>query len=113
VAGVELAIGWLVVEVLMRAWRTLPFSSSCVPGKEFVPHLFVRVVAAFVLFTSVGGRMVARCARSNGGLAVLFVLLAGAALLLLLRRRRRAPAVPLAFEDHVPSEINPLRLRPD
>jgi hypothetical protein len=110
-ASVELAIGWLYVEVLMRDWRRLPFTCSYVPGKGFVPHMFVKGIAAFVLFTNVGGRVIAACARTDGALPILLVVVAFPALWLLVGRRR-APARPLAFEDHVPSDINPLRLNP-
>jgi hypothetical protein len=112
-ASLELGVGWLLVEVLMRDWRRLPFTCSYVPGKGFVPHMFVKGVATFLLFTNVGGGVLAASMRRRDVLPVVLLLVVVSALGLLVRRRRMASRFALMFEDDVPSEINPLRLNPD
>jgi hypothetical protein len=109
-AGVELAVGWLLVEILMRGWRRIPFTCSYVPGKGFVPHMFVRGVVAFLVFTNVGARLLQLCTEVPSALPLVLALICVPAVFLFVRRRRQRFPLGLAFEDELPSEINPLRL---
>ena len=48
---VEMSIGWLLVEWTMADWQRIPFTCSYLPGKGFVPHMFVKGFASFVFFS--------------------------------------------------------------
>lgn len=101
-------IGLVFVHAVLLDWRRVPFTCSYLPGKRLVAHTVVLGFAAFVLFTSVGVRLV-HAAIVNGRQALAI----GAALSLsawLLRRRRFAvwKETPLMFEDEFPDQ--PLQL---
>ena len=110
VGAVALVIGWLLVEVRMRDWPRIPFTSSYVPGKGFVPQMFVKAVGTFLMFTTFATAATQVAVQSPIAGTVLVAIAAATATLLVVRRRRVAATLPLAFEDELPTEISPLRL---
>ena len=110
VLGSTILWGWLFVEIVMRDWGRIPFTCSYIPGKGFLPQTVLKGLFSFVLFTTVGSAL-ARFVTTTLPFAfyletvVLFV--AGA-----LARRRITiwKHTSLAFEDDLPTDINPLRL---
>ncbi|MGE5834781.1 MAG: hypothetical protein ACM4AI_09900 [Acidobacteriota bacterium] len=111
--GVESLIGWFLVEWLMRDWRSIPFTCAYVPGKGFVPQMFVRGLGAFIVFTTAGAALLALSVVRPSAAAVPWCVLATAGIVLLRRRRRLAVDTTLAFEDDLPTDVNPLRLNVD
>jgi len=110
---VEAAIGWLFVEGLMADWHRVPFTCSFVPAKGFLPQMCVKAFASYVVFTVASGLLLRASLNHH---AVAFLLAAGfgaAATALRARRARHARQTGLMFEDHVPSELTPLRLNAD
>ena len=113
VVVVEALIGWLLVEWLMADWRRIPFTCSYIPGKGFVPHMFVKGFGSYVLFTLVTG-IVLRLARAGPRAALVLALILGAAAGgLSVHRSRRARVTSLNFEDELPTDVTPLRLNAD
>ena len=110
VVMVALLFGWLLVEILMRNWARIPFTCSYIPGKGFVPQTVLTGLLSFVVFTTAGAvlaRVTLTGHRAAFALdAILF------ALVLALRRYRRSrwTETPLAFEDQLPADVNPIRL---
>jgi len=102
--------GWLFVEILMRDWGRIPFTSSYIPGKGFLPQTILKGLGSFVVFTTLGSAL-ARFA-TFGFPAVLYfeavVLIAAVALAR--RRLTMWQHTILAFEDALPTDVNPLRL---
>jgi hypothetical protein len=102
--------GWLFVEILMRDWGRIPFTCSYIPGKGFLPQTILKGLGSFVVFTTLGSAL-ARFA-TFGFPAVLYfegvVLLAAVALAR--RRLTMWQHTILAFEDDLPTDVNPLRL---
>jgi hypothetical protein len=111
--GVESLIGWFLVEWLMRDWRSIPFTCAYVPGKGFVPQMFVRGLGAFIVFTTAGAALLALSVVRPSAAAIPWCVLATAGVVLLRRRRRLAVHTNLAFEDDLPTEVSPLRLNVD
>jgi hypothetical protein len=102
--------GLVLVELHMTEWRRIPFTCSYEPSRQLVWQAIVIGVAAFVLFTLIGPRLVwYSISHPVGWLAVMTVL--GTVLLYLRRQRlwlsRRAA---LMFEDVLPNEVEPLKL---
>jgi hypothetical protein len=108
--AVELAAGWLLVEILMRDWRRLPFTCAYVPGKGFVPQMFVKGLFGFSAFTSLGATFVLGSLAVAEFRVVVAVVTLAPALVLFIRRRRASAITDLAFEDDLPTEVRPLRL---
>jgi hypothetical protein len=113
IIALEALIGWLVVEWVMADWSRIPFTCSYIPGKGFVPHMFVKGFASYVFFTTLS-TVLLRLSLSNPRVGVVAaVLVAAAATALWLHRTREAPLTPLLFDDELPSDVNPLRLNAD
>ena len=110
---VEVAIGWLLVEWMMAGWQRIPFTCAYLPGKGFVPHMVVKGFASFVVF-SMASLLVLRLSLARPIAAVVFAaVFSGAAGVLALLRARHAREAPLIFEDELPTDVSPLRLRAD
>ena len=113
IIALEALIGWLVVEWVMADWGRIPFTCSYIPGKGFVPHMFAKGFASYLVFTF-GTTLILRVSLALPGVALVVALMAGAAAgALSLHRTRQAPHTPLLFEDELPIDVNPLRLNPD
>ena len=113
IIALEALIGWLVVEWAMADWGRIPFTCSYIPGKGFVPHVFAKGFASYLVFTF-GTTLILRVSLALPGVALVVALMAGAAAgALSLHRTRQAPHTPLLFEDELPIDVNPLRLNPD
>jgi hypothetical protein len=95
--------GLLWVEVLLRGWRRIPFTSSYVPGKQFIAQTVVVGVGTLVLGVTIVGALAVGAARS-----VTFFVIASAVLgsITFLFRRTRLTLWnrgALEFDDQVPS----------
>jgi hypothetical protein len=110
---VEAAIGWLLVERLMRDWHRIPFTCSYLPGKGFVPQMCVKAFAAYVLFTLATGVALRLSLRRVEIALALAAVLGLAAAALRLRRIRQARERNLLFDEELPTELTPLRLSAD
>jgi hypothetical protein len=110
---VEAAIGWLLVERRMRDWQRIPFTCAYLPGKGFVPQMCVKAFAVYVLFTLASGLALRGALWSPAFALALAAGLGIVAALLRLRRIRQAKETGLLFDEHLPTELAPLRLNAD
>jgi hypothetical protein len=110
---VEVSIGWLLVEWTMAHWQRIPFTCSYLPGKGFVPHMFVKGFASFVFF-STASVLVLRISLARPLAAIIFAaVFSGTAAMLAVVRARHARETNLIFEDELPTDVSPLRLNAD
>jgi hypothetical protein len=104
------ACALLWVEVLLRGWRRIPFTSSYMPGKQLVAQTTVVGIGALVLgVTIIGGLAVSSARAPVTGIVIASVLSAitvafGRARLTLWRDN------PLEFDDKMPSPVEGLGL---
>ena len=110
---VEMSIGWLLVEWAMADWQRIPFTCAYLPGKGFVPHMFVKGFASFVFF-SMASVLVLRLSLARPLAAgICAVVFSGTAAMLAVLRVRHARQGSLIFKDELPTDVNPLRLTAD
>jgi hypothetical protein len=110
---VELVWGALAVEIGMHSWRIIPFTSSYLPGKEFLPLLLLKAGVVFLVFT-LSGYTTAQLLRRGSVVAIVVMAALLAATFWLWRQRRLAAGViPLAFEDLPPEDVQTLGLSGD
>jgi hypothetical protein len=113
IIALEALIGWLVVEWVMADWRRIPFTCSYIPAKGFVPHMFVKGFASYLVFTT-AATLILRVALALPAAGFVVALIAGStAGALCWNRARNASHTPLLFDDELPTDINPLRLYGD
>jgi len=113
IIALEALFGWLVVEWVMADWGRIPFTCSYIPGKGFVPHMFAKGFASYLVFT-LGTTVILRVSLGRPRVVVVVALIVGvAAGTLSLRRTRHTPLTPLMFDDELPTDVNPLRLSAD
>jgi len=106
-------IGWLHAELLLQDWRRIPFTCSYMPGKGFVPQIFLKTLFFFLFFTTTGSLALRLCLVAPAAALVVGGTVAAAASTLAVRRRRLARVAGLEFEDSLPNELNVLRLNVD
>jgi hypothetical protein len=110
---IEALTGWLLVEWCMTDWRRIPFTCSYIPGKGFVPLMFVKGFHAYVFFGFVT-TLILRLSLDRPRVAFAVAVIVGvAAAALSMNRRRTAHHAPLTFNDELPTDVNPLRLDTD
>ena len=110
---VEAILGCLVVEIVMRNWQVIPFTSSYLPGKGFLPQTLLKASVVFIAFTTIGSALAYLTWEGTSiAMAVDAILLAT---VVILHRRRRALAAvqPLSFEDLPPTDVQTLGLFSD
>ena len=102
--------GWLFVEILMRDWGRIPFTCSYIPGKGFLPQTILKGLGSFVVFTTLGSAL-ARSTMIGFPIVLYFEAVVLIAAVALARRRLSTwQHTILAFEDDLPTDVNPLRL---
>jgi hypothetical protein len=104
--------GLLWTEVLLHAWRRIPFTCSYIPGKHTVAQAFIAALGIFLTFGTIIGAIeygTLAAAKPTAPMVVVAVLLIAVAFC---RRRRRAlwRETPLMFDDELPDDIQILAL---
>jgi hypothetical protein len=110
---VALLCGWLLVELLMKDWARVPFTCSYIPGKGFVPQTVLTGLVSFIIFTTAGAALARFTSTGHTVSFALDGILFAMVLALRHFRLNRWKVTPLAFEDQLPTDVNPLRLSPD
>jgi hypothetical protein len=110
VVAVALLFGWLLVEILMKDWARIPFTCSYIPGKGFVPQTILTGFLSFVTFTTAGAALARFSLTGRPASFALNVLLFAGVVALRRHNLTKRSGTPLAFEDQLPTEVNPLRL---
>jgi len=110
---VEGSIGWLLVEWTMARWQRIPFTCSYLPGKSFVPLMFLKGFASFVCFSAASLAALRISLARPLGAIIFAAVFSGTAGVLTVLRARHARETRLIFDDELPTDVNPLRLSAD
>jgi hypothetical protein len=109
-ALVVAAVGFVAVHAVLLDWRRIPFTCSYLPGKRFIGHSAIILVAACLLFTLASGGFlrIALIDETQGVVIVASLLIIG----YWLRSRRLVTwtKTPLMFEDEFPDQLLQLQL---
>jgi hypothetical protein len=97
--------GLLWVEVLLRGWRRIPFTSSYMPGKQFAAQTTVVGVGTLVLGVTIVGAMALGAARSFTFFAVTSGILGTITFLMRRTRLKLWSHGALEFDDKLPSAL--------
>jgi hypothetical protein len=113
ILAIEALTGWLLVEWALADWRRIPFTCSYIPGKGFVPLMFLKGFHAYVFFGLLTTLILRLSLDRPRVTLALATILTAAAAALSVQRHRNAPHAALRFDDELPTDINPLRLGND
>jgi hypothetical protein len=104
--------GFLWVEALLRDWRRIPFTCSYMPGKHTVAQSSIAGLGIFLTVSTIGSALETASLRGPSPTPSLVIVAVLSVLVLALRRRRRLKwrETPLAFDDELPSDVQPFRL---
>ena len=102
--------GLLLVEVVIRKWRRIPFTCVYLPGKRPLVHTLLLTFTVYTLFVNVGTALIIAGLRNR----TFFLVSAGLLLAAVvgLRRRRRAICArsSLEFDDTLPNDCQVIHL---
>jgi hypothetical protein len=110
---VAVPYGWLWTELMLRDWRKIPFSCTYVPGKRFVPQALLLALITFIVYTTMGEWLTSLALTHAAAVVIIPGGLLIIVIVLLQRRQKLLGAMPLLFEDQLPSDVEPLRLTAD
>jgi len=104
--AMNVVCGLLWVEVLLRGWSRIPFTSSYIPGKQFIAQTIVVGLGTLTLGVTIVGAMALAAARSNVFFVIMSALLGAIAFLLRRTRLSLWHHGALEFDDQVPSALD-------
>jgi hypothetical protein len=103
-------VGVVLVELVIRTWRRIPFTCGYIPGKRNVALTLLIAVTAYVFFTNIGAGMAALARFHPSRLLIVVGILLTAAGLLRRHRLRSWGQSPLMFDDDPAEFVQPLQL---
>jgi hypothetical protein len=102
--------GVLLVELVIHAWRRIPFTCGYIPGKRNVAQTFLIALLWYLFFTSIGAALTSASRFHPSRFLIVTGLLLMAVALLRRYRLRDWGRAPLMFDDDPPEFAQPLRL---
>jgi hypothetical protein len=102
--------GVVLVELHMAEWRRIPFTCTYEPTRQGLGRTMVVGFTGFVLFTTIGSRLVRYSVSHTVGWLVVVAILSSVWLYLRHQRRWLSRHATLVFEEVLPNEVEPLRL---
>jgi hypothetical protein len=103
-------VGVVLVELLIRTWRRIPFTCGYIPGKRNVALTFLIALTVYIFFTTFGAGMATLGRFHPSRLMIVVGILLTAAALLRRHRLRSWGQLPLMFDDDPPESVQPLQL---
>ena len=102
--------GVVLVELVIRTWRRIPFTCGYIPGKRNIALTFLIAVTAYIFFTNIGAGLASLGRFHPSRLLIVVGILMTAAALLRRDRLRSWGQSPLMFDDDPAEFVQPLQL---
>jgi hypothetical protein len=102
--------GVVLVELLIRTWRRIPFTCGYIPGKRNVALTFLIALLVYIFYTNMGAGMAAAGRFHPSRLMIVVGILMTVAALLRRYRLRAWGQSPLMFDDDPAEFVQPLQL---
>jgi len=102
--------GIVLVELVIRTWRRIPFTCGYIPGKRNVALTFLIAVTAYIFFTNIGAGLASLGRFHPSRLMIVVGILMTVAALLRRYRLRSWGQSPLMFDDDPAEFVQPLQL---
>jgi hypothetical protein len=102
--------GIVLVELVIRTWRRIPFTCGYIPGKRNIALTFLIAVTSYIFFTNIGAGMASLGRFHPSRLMIVVGILMTVAALLRRDRLRTWGQSPLMFDDDPAEFVQPLQL---
>jgi hypothetical protein len=102
--------GVILVELLIRKWRRIPFTCGYIPGKRNVALTSLIALSVYIFYTNIGAGMASAGRFHPSRLMIVVGMLLTAAGLLRRHRLRSWGQSPLMFDDDPAEFVQPLQL---
>ena len=102
--------GVVLVELVIRTWRRIPFTCGYIPGKRNVALTVLIALTAYVFYTNIGAGMATLGRFHPSRLMIVVGILMTAAAVLRRHRLRAWGRSPLMFDDDPAEFVQPLQL---
>jgi hypothetical protein len=102
--------GVVLIELLIRTWRRIPFTCGYIPGKRNVALTFLIALTVYIFYTNIGAGMAAAGRFHPSRLMIVVGMLLTAAGVLRRHRLRSWGQSPLMFDDDPAEFVQPLQL---
>ena len=102
--------GVVLVELVIRTWRRIPFTCGYIPGKRNVALSLLIALTAYIFYTNIGAGMASLGRFHPSRLMIVVGILMTAAALLRRHRLRSWGRTPLMFDDDPAEFVQPLQL---
>jgi hypothetical protein len=103
-------MGLLLVELVTRTWRRIPFTCGYIPGKRNVAQTVLIALTAYVFFTTTGRGLAALASSHPSRMMIAVGVLMIAVSVLRWRRLKSWGQTPLMFDDDPPEIAQPIRI---
>ncbi len=97
--------GLLLVELVARKWRRIPFTCTYVPAKRHLVHTILLVFTAYTLFVNAGSMLIIASLKNRGLFLSLSAVLFAAVIGMRRYRLIRCEREPVEFEDSFPDDV--------
>ena len=102
--------GVVLVELLIRTWRRIPFTCGYIPGKRNIALTFLIALTVYIFYTNIGAGLAYAGRFHPSRLMIVVGILMTAAALLRRHRLRSWGQSPLMFDDDPAEFVQPLQL---
>jgi hypothetical protein len=102
--------GVVLVELLIRTWRRIPFTCGYIPGKRNIALTFLIALTVYIFYTNIGAAMASAGRFHPSRLMIVVGILMTVAALLRRHRLRSWGQSPLMFDDDPAEFVQPLQL---
>jgi hypothetical protein len=103
-------MGVLLVELVTRTWRRIPFTCGYIPGKRNVAQTVLIALTAYVFFTMIGRGLVSLASFHPSRMMIAVGVLMIAVAVLRWSRLKSWGQTPLMFDDDPPEFAQPIQL---
>ena len=103
-------MGILLVEVVTRTWRRIPFTCGYIPGKRNVAQTVLIAITAYVFFTMIGRGFASLASFHPSRMMIAVGVLMIAVAVLRWSRLKSWGQTPLMFDDDPPEFAQPIQL---
>ena len=97
--------GLLLVEIVTRKWRRVPFTCTYIPARRSLVHAMLLAFTTYTLFVSVGSGLIIASLRNRSVFLTVVAILVAVTVSMRRRRFAECKRAGVEFEDSLPDDV--------